>query len=110
MYHFQDIKLLINNISYACPVLIDNYSVKVCGVTLGVKDKRRLTSLSGLLNDKVGDECLNSSLTFVTSVFSTMTWKQVIAAYLRLHDKAESSTTIDKHLWVSDKSESLTVP
>ena len=37
-----------------------------------------------LLNDKVGDECLNSSLTFVTSVFSTMTWKQVIAAYLRL--------------------------
>ena len=53
-------------------------------MTLGVKDKRRLTSLSGLLNDKVGDECLNSSLTFDSSVFSTMTWKQVIAAYLRL--------------------------
>ena len=28
-------------------------SVKVCGVTLGVEDRRRLTCLSGLLNDKV---------------------------------------------------------
>lgn len=36
--------------------------VKVCGVTLGVKDFKRLTSASGLLNDKVGGECVTFEL------------------------------------------------
>lgn len=43
-------------------LMIDtSVTVKVCGVTLGVNERRRLTCLSGLLNDKVSSYSVYSS-------------------------------------------------
>ena len=60
-------------------------TVKVCGVTLGVNERRRLTCPSGLLNDKVSwwRQLLWQRIDIVCIIwYYDLKW--VIAAYMRL--------------------------